>query len=234
MKNSDRFMAAFNSIESLLSTRLNRNQYISFFKLVDECSKFHADIRTFKNNLRMLGNLRNAIVHQRVDRIEIIAEPHDSTVELIEKIEREIKEPIKVLPTFSRAVTTFEYSNSLMDVLRVIKQSSFSQFPIYHNGKFKGLLTENGITAYIAHIVEQEIIDFNDTRLDDVVSLEESKNNFQFISRDTSLYEAKEYFKNSIGSFETVKLDALLITHNGKKEEKLLGIVTAWDVVNLP
>ena len=41
---------------------------------------------------------------------------------------------------------------------------------------------------------------------------------------DLSVYEAKEYFKKSVA--EGKRFEALLITENGRPEEKLLGIIT--------
>jgi hypothetical protein len=29
------------------------------------------------------------------------------------------------------------------------------------------------------------------------------------------------------------KLDAVLITHSGKQNEELIGIITAWDMINI-
>jgi hypothetical protein len=39
--------------------------------------------------------------------------------------------------------------------------------------------------------------------------------------------DAENYF------FESILLEALLITHGGKASEKLVGIITRWDLPNL-
>lgn len=60
------------------------------------------------------------------------------------------------------------------------------------------------------------------------ISLEEQQQNYAFISRKSSVYDAKEGFEN-----QGQQIDAMLITENGKKSEKLMGIITSWDVLNL-
>ncbi|MBY6035067.1 hypothetical protein KUV80_00275 [Fictibacillus nanhaiensis] len=56
--------------------------------------------------------------------------------------------------------------------------------------------------------------------------------NYQFIGRNESIYIAEEKFKESFK--KGIRLDALLITHNGKPTENLLGIITTWDVIDIP
>lgn len=45
------------------------------------------------------------------------------------------------------------------------------------------------------------------------------------------IYDAKEIFKDNLE--EGIKIDALLVTENGKEEEGLLGIVTRWDFLRI-
>jgi predicted transcriptional regulator len=106
----------------------------------------------------------------------------------------------------------------------------YTQFPLYDGEKFMGLLSENGITKWLAKNVEDGIFD-GDTLLSDVISFEEEENNFSFINREASIYEAKEAFRNYID--KGLELDALLITHSGSAHEKLMGIITRWDIITI-
>ncbi|SER80410.1 CBS domain-containing protein [Salipaludibacillus aurantiacus] len=232
MKNSQRFTTAYNRIDAKLREQENSDRYLPFSELVVRTAKHNYVVRRFEKDLKMLGNLRNAIIHNETRQDYVIAEPHDSTVSLIERIEAEISKPKEVIPMFSKDVKTFETDHTLSDVLRVIKDQAFSQFPVYKDGEFAGLLTENGITNFLARHVEEELISLPETAIEMVLSLEEAKNNCKFISRHTSVYEAKELFKNE-GADEFARLDALLITHHGRKTEKLLGMITAWDITQI-
>ncbi|ADU29374.1 CBS domain-containing protein [Evansella cellulosilytica] len=232
MENADRFLEAFNRIDKLLRgiLKISGDRHVDFVELVKKSSESNSIVRRFKEDLLLFSKLRNVIVHDKTQPNIFIAEPHETTVEKIKKIEMEIKDPKKVIPEYQRNVVIFNLDNTLTDVLLAVKEYGYSQFPVYHNEEFKGLLTENGITAFLAREVNEELIMLPERLVEEVLSLEESNTNYKFISREASIYEAKELFKSSV---DTDRLDALLVTHSGKSTESLLGIITLWDVVQV-
>ena len=60
----------------------------------------------------------------------------------------------------------------------------------------------------------------------DILVLDDNKDNFAFVKKDASIYEAEALFDNQ-------KIDALLVTHSGKNTENLLGIITRFDLVEV-
>ena len=110
--NSKRFVDSFIQIEEYLQKELGNGDYKPFKSLVDHVAKSNTVIKLYQDELNSFGNLRNAIVHTRAENSEPIAEPHDSVVELIERIVREITTPEKVIPKFSRQVISFDHENS--------------------------------------------------------------------------------------------------------------------------
>jgi hypothetical protein len=106
MKNSEQFLAAFNSIEKMLKHFSKSDQYIPFQRLIDIVGKTNAVVRKYRDDLKELADLRNAIVHETTHPNYAIAEPHDTTVDKIKHIENEMAEPKKVIPLFSRKETT--------------------------------------------------------------------------------------------------------------------------------
>lgn len=232
VKNSERFINSFNRIERALRNLTNSDNYVTFSELVAKGNKKEAIVRRFKVDLLEFSELRNAIVHQRTSPDLVIAEPHLSIVEKIEQIEEEISRPKKVFPKFERSVACFTVYDSLEQVLDSMKMNRYSQFPIYDQGEFKGLLTTNGISNWLAENIPEDIISIKETTVAEVLRCEENKANFKFISRDTTIYEAEELFKE--GLTQGSKIEALLITHNGRETESLLGIITSWDIIEIP
>lgn len=71
----------------------------------------------------------------------------------------------RIFMKFERKVTALKPEDSLAQVLRLIKETSFSQFSVKEvDGRLRGLLTENGITRWLAHHMDAEIplADFDD------------------------------------------------------------------------
>ncbi|WP_279401320.1 CBS domain-containing protein [Piscibacillus salipiscarius] len=72
----------------------------------------------------------------------------------------------------------------------------------------------------------------NETTLEDILNYEEGTENYKFVSRDLSIYEAEDIFKDQVNKED--RIDAVLITHHGKPDESLLGIISAWDIIDIP
>ena len=54
---------------------------------------------------------------------------------------------------------------------------------------------------------------------------------FEFISRETLLVDIEDIANNQINGNK--RLGAIFITHNASKKEKCLGMLTAWDLINV-
>lgn len=230
-QNSERFLIAFNKIEKIMNGMVDQNGHISFFKAIELSKKEHAAIRKYEDELREFGDLRNAIVHHRTEVEYVIAEPHTEIVELIEHIEKLLSKPVTVGTSFAREVHTFQSNDTLSEVLRKVRDKKFKHIPIYEKDEFMGLLTASGIMRWLAATVEEETISREITTMDDMLKYERNGNTYRFIASNTSVYEAEEIFKNSVLSGH--KLEALLITRNGRKDETLTGIITPIDLIQI-
>lgn len=224
----ERFLVAFNKIESHLRQQLKEPSETSFRKLVDQIGeKQPVWYQRNGSQLRAFADLRNALVHMRYDRKQYLSVPFPQVVERIEQISDSVTQPDKVIPMFQQEVHTLKADDSLSKVLRYIDKYAFSQIPIYDDeGCFCGLLTENGITRWLAaHIVNHlTLVEFDETAIDTILSKEESRSNYRFVSRSRTTIDV-------VGKFSREPLlEAILITHDGKDTQELLGIVTRWDV----
>ncbi|MGM8215466.1 CBS domain-containing protein [Bacillaceae bacterium W0354] len=232
MRNSEKFLSTFNKIEKFLNDELKvGDKYTSFSSSVKKASSRNIVVRRYKDNLLEFAELRNAIVHERTEPEYPIAEPHDSIVELIELVYQELTEPKKVIPLYEREVTAFQATDSLADLLKIVKQSAYSYFPVYEGGQFLGLVTENGITNWLAGTVEEKV-SRKKTPLKEILKYEEGVENYTFMSANATIYEAQQIFQENIA--KNVRFDTILITKNGERHEKLIGIITTWDIIELP
>ncbi len=119
VRNSDRFIIAFNRIEKSMEKISGLSGYMPFSRLIDKSKHLNAVIRKFEPDLREYGDLRNAIVHNRTDIEYAIAEPHEDIVELIEYIDRELSKPVTVGDMFLRKVHILQATDTLAYGLRL-------------------------------------------------------------------------------------------------------------------
>lgn len=229
--NSARFIVAFNKIEKKLKEIIGGASYMTFFKAVELAKKDNATVRKYEDDLREFADLRNAIVHHRTSTEYVIAEPHLEVVELIERIENLLSQPVTVGTMFARTVHIFDAQDSLAKVLRIVRERNFLQLPIYRGEEFVGLITAAGIARWLVQTVDEKIISREIITMGDILKYEKVGENHHFIASSTSVYKAEEMFKRSV--MEGGRLEALLITRNGMKEEKLTGIITPIDLIKI-
>jgi CBS domain-containing protein len=224
----EQFITAYNAIDRYLREALGERRNKSFSQLVREYgAKFPR--WTAGETLLALAELRNFLVHERREAYEYLAVPTQEVVDRIEVIRQRLLAPERVLPRFQRKVAAVQSDLPLSRVLDMIEETGFSQFPVYEGERFAGLLTENGITRWLAGHVSPELtlVDFQNEQAGAVLGLQEERRDFDFIPRDCTVLAAENKF------IENPVLEALFITHGGERDQALLGIITRWDLLGI-
>ncbi len=231
----ERFMTAYNAIDNHLQNVLHSGHTSSFRSSVDLYAKRN---RGWKDAdlLRMVAGLRNLLVHEKVEPYEYPCVPIEKLVVKLEAARDRLLHPQRVIPRFERKVVTIKAEDSLAHVLRSIHNLKITHFPVYEEAqgkqRFAGVLTENGITRWLAEHTanEMSIVDLEQEPVAEVLAREEGffakRHNYEFAARETRAEELVQRFHDN------TYLEAVLITEKGNSHEKLLGIVTRWDVLN--
>ena len=224
---SKEFIKYYNLIDEVLRNR--DNQYEGFAQKVRNST--NNIIRRNKNELLSYAELRNAIVHHHIDDNAVIAEPHPITVTNLKRIYEQITNPKRVHPTFKKKVAGAKEDEYINNILQSIKEHSFSQFPVFNAaGQVVELINTNTIARWLASKIDADgMVATEDTKVSDFVSAIEHKQNYQFIARTATIYDAYQLFIDEI-RINKRNLDVLFITDAGKPTEKLLGMATIEDV----
>jgi CBS domain-containing protein len=228
---SERFEIAFNKIHKSLIDKIGDTTEDRFKNLVEMGMQKHSLVRSFYNELIQFAKLRNAIVHEKVDHDYYIAEPHLEIVQRIEKIAGYFQRPETALSIATKEVHHFLESDRLADVLSCIRKTSYSRFPIYNGkGEYRWLLTATYILNWLTNRLSNQVIDLSNAKISDLASKKE-KELVAFISKTSSIFKAEEIFETFHKKGE--KLEAIIITLNGSENEKPLGIVTSYDLIEI-
>ncbi len=229
MANALTFIDTFNKIENLLKEEQHSDHYQTFSHKVKTSD--NRAVQRFRDDLLSFSELRNAIVHNpRIDN-KPIAEPHDDIVKRIQQIYEEISNPERVFPKFQGDVFGARKDEYINNVLSVINQKAYSQFPVFDDaGHVTEMVTTNTITRWLSsHLEEHGAVIVEETIVADFLPAIEYPDNYDFINRQATVYDAYAYFLDHMEKTKS-NLDALLITENGKATEKLLGIITVSDI----
>ena len=225
-KNSERFLDAFVRIEQHLRRVANRENWIGFSSLVDEVAKKDAAVRNYRIKLKEYADLRNAIVHERIDG-RPIAEPHDETVLDIEHIASILLQPPRLAPSFLCEVTVCSPGDFIGTVAKTMVNNDFSQIPVYDNGQFRAMLTANTITRWIASELESGIGLLEEKPVEEVLEFQEDNEACHFVKKDDTIFDVLEIFEKDSRAGKS--LSAIIITGSGSRSEKPIGILTIAD-----
>ncbi|WP_440895052.1 CBS domain-containing protein [Amphibacillus sp. Q70] len=232
LSNAERFIVAFNKIEKYFDQELNDTRYVPFHRAVLRLKMNNAIVNRYHNDLLEYSELRNAIVHERTKINYTIADPHVEVVEAIERIADEVTAPKLVIPTFSKTLQIIQADLTLKDVLATIRETKFTQFPVYRSKQFIGLLTDKRVLHWIAQQMNGDFQELLTTPIHELLQSEKTGQNYRFIPRSMNIYQAEEIFLATIKKHEGV--EALLITEDGKPHQKLLGMLTPHDLIDIP
>jgi len=224
----EHFEADYNAVDHFLRKALSSDIHVPFMRLVNEYSLKHAGWRDV-DLLKTIARVRNAIVHGKTEPYRYVAVPTPAIVQDLRGCRDRLMNPARAIPTFRRAVETISLHDNLSRVLKIIRDRDYSQFPVYEAERFGGLLTENGITRWLAHHVATELslVELDDVLVKQVLQNEEKRRNYNFVAPDVRVDDVSALFASQ------ELLEAVLITASGKEADALLGIATRWDMIHL-
>ncbi len=220
------FLTAFNRIERELKRRTGVPEHEGFKTAAHRFVERHAWWRRDFEAILAFSDLRNVIVHDRFDRFGYLSVPSREVLDEIAAIERRLLRPVRADAAFARDVVAVDVGDALASVLARIRDRAFTQFPVYEDGTFRGLVTAAGL----AHWLAQQTRDADDARIDfarrtagELLAFESGADAWSFAARDLPAVEVVERFVERPG------LAAVLITEHGREDQGLLGIATPSD-----
>ena len=223
----DEFVLYYNAVDSELRHRLGKAKKTSFTDLVAEFERLGCDKKDVEC-LRRAAAIRNFIVHEPKENDDFCAIPTTRMLERLADVSQRLLNPETVVPRFAKKVEIVSPNDTLVSVLKMIDHRDFSQFPVYSETRFKGLLTENGLTRWLAkHVTTAlSLVDLEEVFVGELLREEEQRQNYQFINRKFLTEAVRVMFR------QDPLLEAALITKTGNRGEPLEGIVTRWDIVH--
>ena len=219
------FITAFNRVERALRGLAGDAQ--PFRQLISMLRRSNALVRRYHDELVEMSELRNAIVHDSVDPVAIIAEPSEAATALISRIADLFEAPPRLLDLFGGKVITVRETDTLRHALELMVNNDYSQLPVYNRyGRLSDLLTERRIAQwYGRRVVAGENCDPN-LAVEAVLrsAAGPAHRNYALLHAGATIFDAEELFAGNHN------LEAIVITAGGKVHERPLGIVTAGDL----
>lgn len=228
-ENATRFLKAYNNLDYGLRVQYNFKRGMAFSDIIRRSVMVNSVIRKYEDELIDYGRLRNAIVHSGNSET-IIAEPHLDIVEKLEHISSLITTPPKVLDTVCKKdVITIDGADTLEKTVALISKSGYSNLPVFENGTLIGVANGQRILDCIGEAIRKQQ-DLNTFLRETTIKMLLERISAQYFcvqSADLTLESALNIF------YKNRKMLVILITKNGSTSEKLLGIITVADIMDI-
>jgi hypothetical protein len=224
------FLAAFNLIENHFRSRLS-DDYSGFRQLAEKYADKYGLRTQDMRALRTFADLRNFLVHNEYYNGKPVADPVPGIIAAIQDLRDKILKPPLVLSVLPhRPISQFSPGDPVSAVLDAVRKHDYSQFPIYDGQSYSGLLTTNCIGRWLAdRLLTEELAESEP--ISRVLQFSELHDQAAYLPRSATVAQAIR--KLSPPASGGLAPAALLITENGKIDQKLLAIVVADDLTVL-
>lgn len=232
MNSTEDFLNYYNKINSFIENPDGFESNITFKQKIKNSS--NNIVQRYGDELLSYGELRNVIIRGQKVNKEAIVKPHQDTVVRIKELFEMITNPKKVIPEFQTEILGAKEDDLICDYLILMRRYSYSQLPVFNNkGNVIEVINTNTITRWLSsRIMKNEKTNIESVKVKELIPEIEFKNNYKFISKNKSLFDAFDYFTNQFKSNKK-NLDTLFITKSGKSTEKLMGLITIENLATL-
>lgn len=230
---TSKFLSIYNEIDHYMRGMLNLQDYMDHGMLLRQMSEKNRLFERYYKDLKLFAELRNLLVHNPYpDNASPLIIPHSYIVKMYEDIRNAVLRPKKAIDIAVRRefiYTTYLNANAL-DVMRIMNSKTYTHIPVMDGEKMKGVFSENTILAYL--VENKDTIILKDTKISefkDFIGLDKHPSEyFEFVSRNSLLADVEVLFQK--GLKERKRIAVVYITEHGDRTEKLLGMITAWDI----
>ena len=192
------------------------------------------DFKHIESELDLCRDIRNLLSHNPKVNGEYAVYPSEEMLKLLDDVIKKVAKPLKASNVMVKKseLCFMSMQDKVKDAMTTMKEHSYKYIPILEDGVLVGMFS----AKTILDIMTSEGVDaFKDDATFESVSkyiaIENvSSKTFAFVGNSTPLCEVKDIFKEDVEHKERINI--IFVTQHGKSDEKLLGIITAWEIAS--
>ncbi len=185
-----------------------------------------------RDKLNVCRELRNLLTHNANLQGIPVAEPSVPLMEAMQEVLDYVRRPPLAIEFATRGEQVMKAAphQKVLRVMEVMDKNGFSHVPVMESGSFQGVFSAGAMMRYLLASRGKGITpETTVADLHEYISLAKHTENYAFVPRDTGYLTVR-------GMFETVKgrnqrISVIFITEDGKQDQRLLGVLTPWDVL---
>ncbi len=192
----------------------------------------HRDFQKYRDELDYARQVRNLLTHEAKLNGQYGVVPSDNLFRFMEKLVNRLENP----PTVSTAMTpvnrllTVKSGQKVLPLMEEMARLGLSHVPLLKNGRVQGVFSLETVFHWI---LEQNAPFTQDTPIEDLADYLplscHGGNSYVFVVPSLPTNDARDLFDKAYDRNCQIKL--LLVTHNGKPDGNLLGVVSPYDLL---
>lgn len=195
----------------------------------------HPEYRSIKVELDYCREVRNLLTHNPKINGHYPVEPSDAMIALLDRTIHRVRNPQRAKHIFvpRDRVSCRTMNDYVLPAMREMNENIYTHIPIVQNETVVGVFSENTLLSYLLDGHSVPIRDH--VRFKDIAEyLPLSKHraeSFRFIRADMPVSDIEDLFAEALQNRNRIGL--LFVTANGSPKEKLLGLLSAWDMAGI-
>lgn len=194
--NAERFLNAFATIENILTRQQTRSDdEATYTPFKERVSNSDALLRSQKEQLYDLANLRNVIAHNRYFDNKPIADPRADIVSAIAKIQELLEKPplLKDALRQRRRLKVFAPTDDITEFLELVTTHNFSQAPVKTDSGYE-LISTNAVARWFASNLISHGGVIESTLISEVLEFAETGDRLKPVNPSTTTVQAINIF----------------------------------------
>lgn len=228
---TEEFLDKYKQLESIVRNEYNLGNNDSVINFLIS----NKDFKDIENELDLCRDTRNLLSHNPKINGEYAVYPSEEMIKLIDKVIQKVARPLKASNVMVKKseLCFMGMQDKVKDAMTAMKENSYKHIPILEEGVLVGLFSAKTVLDILVNEGAEVFsgdMDFDHIKkyitMENIVS-----NTFAFVGNSTLVSEIKEIFKEDVDNKERINI--IFVTQHGKKDEKLLGIITAWEIATI-
>ncbi len=189
----------------------------------------HRDFQKYKDELDYARQVRNLLTHEAKINGQYGVVPSDSLFQFMEKMVNRLENPPTVLQamTPTKELLMVQANQKVLPLMEEMHRRGLSHIPLLHNKKVQGMFS---IETVFQWILDQNSPFTAQTTMEELANyLAIPQHSYVFVAPTLLVNNARDLFDKAYDRNCQIKL--LLVTHNGRSDGNLLGVVSPYDLL---
>lgn len=225
---SEIFLQKYRVLEGLLEKRYEGRRLSSSSVVIEYIRE--DDSQPVRVDLDLLREIRNILSHNAGSGGQAVVEPSQEMIDRLDDIIAYVRRPRLAVHygTPAERICSAHMNERVIHVMRSMQKNGYSHVPVEDRDGVAGVLSIKGVFDYIAlngaHSLDE------DTRIADLRDHIRIDSRYLFLPETASLNEVRNAFNRR--RERNSRLSAVFITRTGRQQEKLMRMLTPWDVLS--